>query len=298
MVNMMRHSGREAVPAADRVKVIDIGSIQRTAIVLLTWSYCHPDKAQYPAQSAAQGEANKCSAGPLCASIDKASGAVAQKPSGDDEKGTEYFPEYCGIKLKITDALLALFTAPLVIIGGIQARRLRETIDSVVRGERPYLYVRKPRDHLHPTYAPGRFPFAKEGTLKSYVEYQIVNLGRTAAILESVRVELALGPNFAPKPKFINSKRRANERYLVPDPEAFTDLEQCECPTPLTREQLDLWTANKLSFLFFGNLIYRDNFGDTHTRWFAYRLVHTGATVWGGKRYNYETSKKTAGLSK
>src|SRR5580704_2876301 len=42
-----------------------------------------------------------------------------QKTEGSDYEGTEYWPVFWGLRLKITDSLLALFTLLLVIATGI-----------------------------------------------------------------------------------------------------------------------------------------------------------------------------------
>jgi hypothetical protein len=76
--------------------------------------------------------------------------------NGGAEEGTEYWPPLLGVRLKITDSLLALFTLLLVVVGGAQSRLLKKTIsdtaaaastanrtarDAIAAANRPWLAV-------------------------------------------------------------------------------------------------------------------------------------------------------------
>jgi hypothetical protein len=70
-----------------------------------------------------------------------------QKTAGDDEEGTEYWPKFWGLHLKITDSLLALFTFLLVIATcalWFGTRKLwKITRDEYVITHRPRFRIRK-----------------------------------------------------------------------------------------------------------------------------------------------------------
>ncbi len=268
-------------------------------------SYCQLRKAENQAEQASKSDSNSkpfdCAADKLCAAISQADASAAQPKGKPEKEGTEYFPAYCGVRLKITDALLALFTLLLVIIGWRQAVRLKQTIESSIHSERAYLYPADFKAQFMPTGANTLYyetishgDRTKAGVALPWGEFTIGNLGRTAAIIKSIRSEVFFGEDLPRKRKFTYSARATTDEPLLPE-KSFA-IQKSEWNRHLTTDE---WKAAKDHgygkgpyFFIFGEIEYEDVFGHAHARGFGMKFMLRTPYVWGGKQYNYDKSRK------
>lgn len=108
--------------------------------------------------------------------------ASGSEVHGDDE-GSEYWPSFFGLHLKITDSLLALFTFFLVGVGCIQGGLIRRQI-KLARDE--FLSSHRPKIRIKHVFL--ETEVWNTGLLK--VEIHFVNSGNTNAILKSFRFDV------------------------------------------------------------------------------------------------------------
>ena len=53
-----------------------------------------------------------------------------------EEEGTEFWPRFLGLRLKITDTLLAAFTFGLVVVTGLLVRRTRQLWEATLEADK------------------------------------------------------------------------------------------------------------------------------------------------------------------
>lgn len=167
----------------------------------LHWGKCAQEaqrvQADQQAQSAGSGHEHSDASNPNAAT--EAQGKSDYDAEKAGEEASEFW-SFSGRRLKITDSLLALFTFLLVVIGSWQGYHLKRTVDSGIRSERAFLYLGGVTQSLRPTGAHAMYysSWDKTGPLDKttplpFVEFNIGNIGRSAAIVRSVRSELFLG---------------------------------------------------------------------------------------------------------
>jgi hypothetical protein len=108
---------------------------------------------------------------------------------------TEFF-YFAGYRLKVTDSLVALFTGLLVLVGGIQAYRLRQTVLATREAagalpaiERAYLFLFEEIGQTVTDNRTADTPFG-EGEYTFSLEYAFHNYGKTPAIIEGLAASI------------------------------------------------------------------------------------------------------------
>ncbi len=135
-----------------------------------------------------------------------------QKSMAEEREESEYWTVF-GHRLKITDSLLALFTAGLVGIGWWQGLQLRRTVDATKKAaealpkiERAYLFLDSAVEQSRPVRLDvrardgGEFDTADQDNIISTTEqgFEITfkNHGKTPAILNELFAEIRLCDKF------------------------------------------------------------------------------------------------------
>jgi len=156
--------------------------------------------AQQQSDNTLKGENNPKSGSQHSAKANEEYGG--KHPEQGDNEGTEFWPTFLGIRLKITDSLLAVFTAGLLIFTGLLWRstdklwlggekQLRLAREALVSDQRAWLVVTNFRIE---TLNFGRIVNgAADAQADVYIG--ITNVGRTPAL--KVDVQLSLIGNYA-----------------------------------------------------------------------------------------------------
>jgi hypothetical protein len=210
-----------------------------------------------------------------------------------------------GISAVFIGIAQAIIFALQLVVFGVQAKRLKQTVDSYMHGERPYISPAAPKPSLMPTGAHSMYYATmgdptKQGVPKPWIEYAFINVGRTPAIIEKVRAEIFLGKELPKTPTFTYSMVGATEiavptdkRYDPPICEFnrhLTVAEWQELKATPSAKGKEIFPPKDLAFFFFGYVQYRDVFGWVHTKGFGFHFRDQTPYLWGGKAYNYETS--------
>ena len=214
------------------------------------------------------------------------------------QEGNEYWPWLIfGLRLKVTDSLLAAFTFFLVAIGAWQGGHLKRTVDSFVVGERPYIFPSAPdASGLHPP--PEKLRYYKTIPEKEwhvpFVTITFGNFGKTIGIIRAIRIELLLG-DLPKKPTFDTSLEIPG--YVIARTDKQTDPLDFGRPRPMSPQELEGIRDGTRKVHVFGYVKYTDIFGRLHEKGFCFRMhitgPHQGSEVTGGKVFNYAKSKKT-----
>ncbi len=210
---------------------------------------------------------------------------------------SEYWPIF-GRNLKITDTLLAAFTAILVIVGAWQGIHLKRTVDSFMTGERPYLFPTLPDTKgllptgLRRTHYPN-IPIEQRPVPTTSIRFG--NFGKTIGIIREVRGELVFG-EIPTKPKFGYSKPYLGQQ--VTRSEQQTEDMYFIFDRSLTPAELNKILAGEMKVHFFGYVKYTDIFDRLHEKRFCFRIymraqMQPRCETAGGRAFNYSKSKKT-----
>src|SRR5271163_3868496 len=202
---------------------------------------------------------------------------------------------YCDIR--IADFFIALFTAMLaavtilvVVVGWIQARHLRQSVnaaresaDVLANIESPYLFVTSVQ-LAHLTVGPlGTYP---------RIDYNFGNHGKTPAVLRELCGEMHLISSLPLSPLY-NPDKIARGNQVI-----SAGLNSNIYSANLTGEFGDAehiaFMNGERTFFIFGYAKYDDVFGRCHSFGFAFRVVHPGGDFIedGGNAYNYRRSEK------
>ena len=107
---------------------------------------------------------------------------------------------------KIGDVAIAFFTYCLVIVGGLQARRLRQTIATMEQTERPFMLVSE-LTVKGINSAPDN-----AGMVKLTIEYRMSNYGRSPAFLKTTFLNLVVVGTLPEPPNYANAQ---SVRFIV-----------------------------------------------------------------------------------
>jgi hypothetical protein len=214
--------------------------------------------------------------------------------SHGNENGTEYWPWLLlGLKLKVTDSLLALFTGLLIFVGAWQGGHLRATVKAIISGERPYIYPGVfSTARLLPSGAHAVYPLAANVPFPE-IDWSFMNVGITPGIIKEIRGELFLGNALPRRPTFTYS------RILRAELITHNGQETAKMTFPfnrnLTLDEIATIGAGHIQFCFFGYVKYTDCFRRLHTKGFSFRVrvrPQELAEPVGGLKYNYSKSQK------
>jgi hypothetical protein len=283
-----------------RLTLILLGAIGGTlllAVAILSGINleCSQDRRSNEGQQTAQQDqqdANKA-ADPLVAAINR-NETPSPAPNTQREKRDWWHPFVC--EVKATDLAVAYFTLMLVIIGGIQARRLRQTVeatstlasgaeDTAERQLRAYVGVRG-----------GDIRYVLGGW-RVWVDY--INNGQTPAhdVKGSISVELL---DIDPKRVFPPAEEWYGSWVIIP--QAYATPDRIVAVSSAEDRAMQNGTSSKAVFVW-GHIAYRDVFDGTTNVTFRYRVrFKLDRTGWylhtepEGNKTTYER-KRTSGLS-
>jgi hypothetical protein len=220
----------------------------------------------------------------------------SEEDSDGGEKGSEFWPTILGVKIKITDSLLVLFTLAL-------AAFTYELSDSTQKlwvaaqtsadfAERGLFEVETARIHLN---LPSTQTVLRWGVHAGPdVDYNLTNHGRTPAEITDARTKMmvVVGNNWPERGAGEDFHRHDTTRNLSPggSTEGFYESLRREL-TAAEQSGLQIPDGPRLYFL--GRIQYNDIFHRRHTRWFCYKRFPRGqGFMWaerGPKEYNEET---------
>jgi hypothetical protein len=177
---------------------------------------------------------------------------------------------------------LIIVTAILVAVGALVIWQTERTVETFIGGERPHIFLGDPEPHL--LHAGTQF------AINPWVEFVLINYGRTPAMVSTLRAELFLGEELPRTRRFINAIRFNGPSVLHREP----DLYKVEFPRVLTDDEIDEFNSERLHFYLFGYLKYRDVFDIHHERGFGFRFdkQDAGFRAAGGSAYNYYRQTK------
>ncbi len=192
----------------------------------------------------------------------------------------------------VTDWLLAILIVLLVLVGtgqgivfAIQAKRLRETVQSLMSGESAVIHLTGlDASLLLPGSAYADEP-ERPGVPLPAIACEFINIGKTTAIIKEVRGELFLGAQFPAEPAYAYSKVRRGE--IVIRPEKNTVEQLFEYNRNFTKVEIELIKERKANVLFFGYVKYSDVFGRLHTKCFGLMCRSPNIFQAWGRAYNY-----------
>lgn len=197
------------------------------------------------------------------------------------------------LDFRITDALLALFTGFLVVIGAKQATRLRQTVESYMTGERSYIFPSVPDfTAFFPSGAHAMYP-TMPGVPVPKVGLKFANVGRTSCIIKAIRTEISIGDDLPGIPKFIYSAELIGD--IVSRPDMQTETITFEFNRNLTVDEINYIGVGTTPVYIFGYVRYADIFGFLITKGYCFQ-VRRGPNgfirIAGGGAYNYRKYKK------
>jgi hypothetical protein len=199
-----------------------------------------------------------------------------------------------------TDWLLLMFIGLLVLVGAgqgvvfaIQARRLRDVLQSLMTGECALIYpIELNASLLLPNGEYANDPENPDAPLPA-ITCEFMNIGRTTGIIKEIRGELFFGTHFPREPAYAYSQVKRGD--IMARPEKKTAEQRFEYSRNFTTGEIELIKERKVGVLFFGYVKYNDVFGRLHTKGFG--LMCRGLNkfqAWGGRGYNYIRSEEAA----
>ena len=173
--------------------------------------------------------------------------------------------------VKITDLLLALFTGVLVVLGWIQARRMRETVaaakesaavaeksartaeEALVAGQRAFMFIREIKTFLHQDPETGKFHWT--------IHPVWANSGNTPTRGLSINTSYRL----LDKPLPVNYEFPESKENLIPTIAGPRSMVEAS-PGTLSSEDLEAVQQGKKFFYIWGWAEYHDIFEGTKKR--------------------------------
>jgi hypothetical protein len=184
-----------------------------------------------------------------------------------------------------------------LIVFGLQAKRLRQTIESAERIERPFVVETYTANELMPNgHATNLYPDLAVSYIPG-VQYGEINCGKTPAIITAQYVDLVVLEQLPEIPPYGNWEEFGDA--ILPSNghrgPAFIPMGVGDGGTVQhfsAQDWADMKTGKKF-FFFFGRIKYKSIFGKEHeTRW-GYRFYIKGFRSYfaavGGKAYNERT---------
>lgn len=191
-------------------------------------------------------------------------GVAKTNTENREEQGTEFWPSFFGLRLKITDSLLVLFTAILAIFTWCLHRsthklwkagedQMHITRDSLELAREEFISTHRPRlIHTHPMIP------IEEG-MPIQVEWCVVNVGATDAVIIESNATIFVGAKtFEARTPYSSDRDSMNGFTFIPGG-AFTftmSADQVDFHNP---GQLHYLTLGEKVIYFFGFIMYRDN---------------------------------------
>jgi hypothetical protein len=190
----------------------------------------------------------------------------------------------------------ALFVATtgLWIFTALMWRATRQTAQSFIHAEFPYIYPGEPNTTLFlPTGAKAVYP-TSPNVPHPRITCTFVNVGRTPAVIKAIRGEISVGGQLPNKPHFTYSEERRGDVIARPDKE--TEPIPFDFNRNLTVDEITNIGGGTPLISFFGYVKYTDVFDHLVTKAFCFRLrlgTRALAEVVGGEPYNYRRYEKT-----
>ena len=285
------------------------------ALLLMVFMFslsCHaqdgsPKAPQVPAKqqpdSRAKGEAKSTeqdkSPAPIPTLVQLVKPPITEQERADEthkatHEATEFWTIF-GRRLKITDTLLAVFTLALVIATLFLWRATKKLWQSAERIERPFIVEAYKPDGLMPKrMAINVYPDAPASYIPM-IEYQIINCGKTPAVIISSFVDLQILGDLPPLPPYGVEKFFGESIVGADDsiPANFVTVGDGLSQQHYSAQDWADMRNGKKFFLFIGRIKYTSIYGTKHeTRW-AYRWAIEGFSARfvavGGEAYNKRT---------
>lgn len=172
----------------------------------------------------------------------------AQPAAGGTDRGTEFWPAFCGYRLKVTDTLVALFTLLLFAATWLLYRATKDLVagaaDTAERQLRAYVSIVRSEIAC---VNPGGTPVAK---------LWVKNSGQTPAYSLNGMGGIAMGVTFDSLPAPTGGAEKT-VGSLAP---GATDEQFHTCPRPLTETEVLALIAGRLTIWVYGKLEYIDAF--------------------------------------
>jgi hypothetical protein len=201
-----------------------------------------------------------------------------------ENQGTEFYGPFFGVKVKITDALLVIFTAILAIFTGclyFSTRKLwkageeqmRITRDSLHLAKEEFIATHRPRLIVRSvTLLPPRHPSLPiEPGEPIQIEWAVVNVGNTPAkIIEGNATHLVGGQSFNARTPYSSERNNMTGIALIPGG-AYTFVLQADGVDVQNPAQLDIISRGGMVIYFFGFIMYQDDIGNVRRTAFCRR---------------------------
>lgn len=215
----------------------------------------------------------------------------------------------------LTDWLLVFFTA---VLGGVsiwQGIQLRNTVEEMGRGtaitktlasaankganaiissERAYLFLYEPNAKIFPVGSERMYQESIPLKTKPIMEWSVINMGRTPAVLMEIRIKLYMGKAIPPIRDFKDSFLWKGQ-FILKSEKTYTVAPVSYDRVLTVQEVKELQQENDLYFFFFGNISYQDVFGIIYERGFCLKYLPkiNNFSIDGGDEYNYEINRSS-----
>lgn len=174
----------------------------------------------------------------------------------------------------------------------------KQSVESYVRGERPYVYMESPKAAWRP-YLTGQYTIRENGDVlgtrhppsaaDTHVEYAFRNVGRTPAIIKEIAVMVTVVADLPATPDYTSMTRTVTGPIPLPAGDKTGQWSDHLGRVLSDEESRDLDSGAQFVFLI-ARIKFADVFGYLHTRGFAWRFFGKNTENFaaaGGAAYNY-----------
>jgi hypothetical protein len=227
-----------------------------------------------------------------------------------DQKEENY--RLTDILLTLFNGLLALFTLLLVIVGGLQARRLRQTVEATKETADA---AKKSADTAQRALTVLEVPYVSIGEIVPHVfriedgkrmihspnfpmtfEFSLTNHGRTLAEVVAIHCEVRIYDVLPTTPEYSSSVESSGDFAIGPNSDTgkVRWFATYQCPTNKVVDEFEslLGSASR-RLVCFGYVDYRDSFKTNWRNGFAWAWYPYSDSVFfvGGGAYNYNRKR-------
>jgi hypothetical protein len=231
-----------------------------------TGHYLDHNKGNHAGDGNASSNQDHHDAVKTAAAIDS-SFTTSDKTDSKNEAGDHRTDAYKWIskffcEAKIGDIAIAFFTYCLVIVGGLQARRLRQTITTMEQTERPYMLL------SDLTIRGIHTPPDEAGIVKVLLEYKTTNYGRSPAFLRRTFLAAAVAKELSEPPRYDDTNAI---RFIVAVNGWYGSIAPSE--VGIDGNRIRELLAGNSEFFVWGMLEYSGIAPSPHKTRFAYRMI-------------------------
>jgi hypothetical protein len=276
------------------------------AFLALAWGFAHkglqrpaPGPSAVSQHEQAASESNQhdptpanCIASACGSNLDK--GNAGHEGSKQDNKASSKWPDILGVATFIVLVFQAWIYSRQREVMQRQADIAAQQIKLSENVERPYLFFKMVKtvlsaDELTVDYMKRA---EKVGQARYYVNFELLNHGRTPAMIESIQTTMEVHPFLPPEPNYSSGMFEHNAQIdrVIDGKDKSATLETYIRFTP---DDFLAYQRGVKNIFLYGRIVYKDMTGAEYQTAFGYRaLTHGSSTKLiedGREAYNYRT---------